>query len=158
MRPIYSVRPIRFLSKTMLTFPQDSLWVMLNPVQIIYSVLQLAPLAYDTIVTTMTVGKALLIRRRRGGIVSGSSSMLVQTFIREGKLRPTESIIHTLIKFKPGVFYYILISMANLVRSFLCCLSSDRHDCRSMGYFICSMSISCNCSQPSNFFEDPVSL
>jgi hypothetical protein len=40
----------------------------------------MAPLAYDTIVTVITVGKAILIRRRRGG----PSSMLIQTFIREG--------------------------------------------------------------------------
>jgi len=53
----------------------------------------MAPLAYDTIVTAITVGKAFMIRRRRGG----PSSMLIQTFIRE------------------GVFYYILISIANLV-------------------------------------------
>ncbi|KAF9647468.1 hypothetical protein BDM02DRAFT_3187982 [Thelephora ganbajun] len=52
----------------------------------------MAPLAYDTIVTVITVGKAIMIRRRRGG----PSSMLIQTFIRE------------------GVFYYILISIANL--------------------------------------------
>ncbi|KAF9778254.1 hypothetical protein BJ322DRAFT_507524 [Thelephora terrestris] len=53
----------------------------------------MAPLAYDTIVTVITVVKAFMIRRRRGG----PSSMLIQTFIRE------------------GVFYYILISIANLV-------------------------------------------
>ncbi|OCH96427.1 hypothetical protein OBBRIDRAFT_718231 [Obba rivulosa] len=59
----------------------------------------IAPLIYDTLVTTMTVGKAISIRRRSGG----PSSRLIQTFLREGKL-PTQR-----------VFYYILISIANLV-------------------------------------------
>jgi len=43
----------------------------------------------------MTVLKALNLRRISGG---GQSSRLIQTFLRE------------------GVFYYILISIANLVR------------------------------------------
>lgn len=42
----------------------------------------------------MTVWKAIQIRRRNGG----PSSRLIQTFLRE------------------GVFYYLLISIANLVR------------------------------------------
>ena len=46
-------------------------------------------------VTVMTVGKAITIRRRSGG----ASSRLIQTFLRE------------------GVFYYLLISIANLVRA-----------------------------------------
>ncbi|EJF67084.1 hypothetical protein DICSQDRAFT_164921 [Dichomitus squalens LYAD-421 SS1] len=53
----------------------------------------IAPLLYDTMVTFMTIGKAITIRRRNGG----PSSRLIQTFLRE------------------GVFYYILISIANLV-------------------------------------------
>ncbi|KZT08530.1 uncharacterized protein LAESUDRAFT_723398 [Laetiporus sulphureus 93-53] len=53
----------------------------------------IAPLAYDTMVTIMTVAKAITIRRRSGG----PNSRLIQTFIRE------------------GVFYYLLISIANLV-------------------------------------------
>ncbi|PCH34042.1 hypothetical protein WOLCODRAFT_141940 [Wolfiporia cocos MD-104 SS10] len=53
----------------------------------------LAPLAYDTMVTIMTIGKAIAMRRRSGG----PNSRLIQTFIRE------------------GVFYYMLISVANLV-------------------------------------------
>ncbi|KAI0673572.1 hypothetical protein C8Q78DRAFT_967987 [Trametes maxima] len=53
----------------------------------------IAPLLYDTLVTFMTIGKAVSIRRRSGG----PSSRLIQTFLRE------------------GVFYYILISFANLV-------------------------------------------
>ncbi|KIP10082.1 hypothetical protein PHLGIDRAFT_272630 [Phlebiopsis gigantea 11061_1 CR5-6] len=53
----------------------------------------IAPLLYDTIITAMTVVKAVLIRRRSGA----SSSRLIQTFLRE------------------GVFYYILISIANLI-------------------------------------------
>ncbi|KAF7303188.1 hypothetical protein MKEN_01282500 [Mycena kentingensis (nom. inval.)] len=53
----------------------------------------IAPLAFDTIVTFMTVVKAISIRRRNGS----PNSKLIQTFIRE------------------GVFYYLLISMANLV-------------------------------------------
>ncbi|KAL7285619.1 hypothetical protein ACG7TL_000723 [Trametes sanguinea] len=54
----------------------------------------IAPLLYDTLVTFMTICKAISIRRRNGG---GPSSRLIQTFLRE------------------GVFYYILISFANLV-------------------------------------------
>ena len=41
---------------------------------------QIAPLLYDTVVTMMTVGKAITIRRRNGG----PSSRLIQTFLREG--------------------------------------------------------------------------
>ncbi|EIN13912.1 hypothetical protein PUNSTDRAFT_57778, partial [Punctularia strigosozonata HHB-11173 SS5] len=53
----------------------------------------IAPLAFDTIVTTMTVAKAITVRRRNGGM----TSRLIQTFIRE------------------GVFYFLLISIANLI-------------------------------------------
>ncbi|KAL4246963.1 DUF6533 domain-containing protein [Abortiporus biennis] len=53
----------------------------------------IAPLLYDTMVTVVTVGKAITIRRRSGG----PSSRLIQTFLRE------------------GVFYYLLISVANLI-------------------------------------------
>ncbi|OAX32857.1 hypothetical protein K503DRAFT_701389 [Rhizopogon vinicolor AM-OR11-026] len=53
----------------------------------------IAPLLFDTIVTAITVWKAFTIRRRNGG----PSSKLIQTFLRE------------------GVFYYILISIANLI-------------------------------------------
>ncbi|KAG2022913.1 hypothetical protein CC2G_000629 [Coprinopsis cinerea AmutBmut pab1-1] len=53
----------------------------------------IAPLLFDTVVTFMTVWKAFHIRRRNGG----PSSRLIQTFLRE------------------GVFYYILISIANLI-------------------------------------------
>ncbi|KAK7063944.1 hypothetical protein R3P38DRAFT_2821379 [Favolaschia claudopus] len=53
----------------------------------------IAPLLFDTIVTFMTVWKAFTIRRRNGG----PNSRLIQTFLRE------------------GVFYYILISIANLI-------------------------------------------
>ncbi|KAG1885526.1 hypothetical protein F4604DRAFT_1615715 [Suillus subluteus] len=53
----------------------------------------IAPLLFDTIVTAITVWKAFAIRRRSGG----PSSKLIQTFLRE------------------GVFYYILISIANLI-------------------------------------------
>ncbi|KAJ6609373.1 hypothetical protein B0H10DRAFT_2166352 [Mycena sp. CBHHK59/15] len=56
-------------------------------------VVQIAPLLFDTIVTAMTVWKAFTIRRRNGG----PNSRLIQTFLRE------------------GVFYYILISIANLI-------------------------------------------
>ncbi|KAF9469843.1 hypothetical protein BDZ94DRAFT_1278975 [Collybia nuda] len=56
---------------------------------------QIAPLLFDTVVTAMTVWKAFNIRRRNGG----PNSRLIQTFLRE------------------GVFYYILISIANLVNS-----------------------------------------
>jgi hypothetical protein len=63
---------------------------------------QIAPLGFDTIVTFMTVFKAFYVRRRNGG----PSSRLIQTFLRE------------------GVFYYLLISIANLVclPLRLCCL------------------------------------
>ncbi|KAJ7492307.1 hypothetical protein FB451DRAFT_1551694 [Mycena latifolia] len=53
----------------------------------------IAPLLFDTVVTAMTVWKAFTIRRRNGG----PNSRLIQTFLRE------------------GVFYYILISIANLI-------------------------------------------
>ncbi|GLB35860.1 putative expressed protein [Lyophyllum shimeji] len=53
----------------------------------------IAPLLFDTIVTAMTVWKAFTIRKRNGG----PNSRLIQTFLRE------------------GIFYYILISIANLV-------------------------------------------
>ncbi|KAK2461409.1 hypothetical protein APHAL10511_005872 [Amanita phalloides] len=53
----------------------------------------IAPLLFDTLVTFMTVFKAFHIRRRNGG----PNSRLIQTFLRE------------------GVFYYILISIANLI-------------------------------------------
>ncbi|KAF9041776.1 hypothetical protein BDZ89DRAFT_1009578 [Hymenopellis radicata] len=53
----------------------------------------IAPLLFDTLVTLMTIIKAFAIRRRNGG----PNSRLIQTFIRE------------------GVFYYILISIANLI-------------------------------------------
>ncbi|KAF5368327.1 hypothetical protein D9758_002220 [Tetrapyrgos nigripes] len=51
----------------------------------------IAPLLFDTLVTFMTIFKALYIRRLNGG----PSSRLIQTFLR--------------------VFYYILISIANLI-------------------------------------------
>lgn len=47
----------------------------------------------------MTICKAFYVRRRNGG----PSSRLIQTFLRE------------------GVFYYLLISIANLVRLSLSC-------------------------------------
>ncbi|KAF8167319.1 hypothetical protein B0H34DRAFT_792058 [Crassisporium funariophilum] len=53
----------------------------------------IAPLLFDTVITFMTVWKAINIRRRNGG----PNSRLIQTFLRE------------------GVFYYILISIANLI-------------------------------------------
>ncbi|KAL0951588.1 hypothetical protein HGRIS_008269 [Hohenbuehelia grisea] len=53
----------------------------------------IAPLMFDTLVTFMTIWKAFDIRRHNGG----PSSPLIQTFLRE------------------GVFYYLLISIANLV-------------------------------------------
>lgn len=53
----------------------------------------IAPLGFDTMVTFMTIIKAVYIRKRNGG----PNSRLIQTFIRE------------------GVFYYIMISIANLV-------------------------------------------
>ncbi|THV07496.1 hypothetical protein K435DRAFT_959579 [Dendrothele bispora CBS 962.96] len=54
----------------------------------------IAPLLFDTVVTLMTIVRAFDIRRWNGG---GPSSRLIQTFLRE------------------GVFYYILISIANLI-------------------------------------------
>ncbi|KAJ7724265.1 hypothetical protein B0H16DRAFT_1786271 [Mycena metata] len=58
----------------------------------------IAPLLFDTIVTLMTIWKAFTIRRRNGG----PNSRLIQTFLRE------------------GVFYYILISIANLINGIFC--------------------------------------
>jgi len=69
----------------------------------------MAPLAYDTIVTVITVGKAVMIRRWRGG----PSSMLIQTFIREGD-STNDALPITCADWVAGVFYYILISIANL--------------------------------------------
>ncbi|KAI0684631.1 hypothetical protein BC835DRAFT_1422112 [Cytidiella melzeri] len=56
----------------------------------------IAPLIYNTIVTVMTVVKAITIRCRSGG----PSSQLIQTFLRKGV---------------EGVFYYLIISIANLI-------------------------------------------
>ncbi|KAJ7170206.1 hypothetical protein C8R46DRAFT_1350082 [Mycena filopes] len=53
----------------------------------------IAPLLFDTLVTSMTVWKAFKIRRRNGG----PNSRLIQTFLRE------------------GVFFFLLISSANLI-------------------------------------------
>ncbi|TFK77396.1 hypothetical protein BDN72DRAFT_891140 [Pluteus cervinus] len=53
----------------------------------------IAPLLFDTLVTFMTVLKAFNIRRKNGS----PNSRLIQTFMRE------------------GIFYYILISIANLI-------------------------------------------
>ncbi|KAJ8523347.1 hypothetical protein ONZ45_g209 [Pleurotus djamor] len=53
----------------------------------------IAPLLFDTMVTFMTIWKAFYIRRHNGG----PNSRLIQTFLRE------------------GVFYYLLISIANLI-------------------------------------------
>lgn len=53
----------------------------------------IAPLLFDTLVTLMTVWKAFYIRRKNGS----PNSRLIQTFLRE------------------GIFYYILISIANLI-------------------------------------------
>lgn len=78
---------------------------------------QIAPLAYDTIVTFLTVGKAIRIRRGREGMDLGSGNKLVATFIREGIAFLRFVLLAT--QSRTGIFYYILISAANLVRSFL---------------------------------------
>ena len=57
----------------------------------------------------MTVVKAITIRRRHGG----PNSRLIQTFIREGKVKIDVGIDSR--AFHAGVFYYILISIANLI-------------------------------------------
>jgi hypothetical protein len=54
----------------------------------------IAPLLFDSMVTFMTVWRAVRIRIQAGGL---RSSPIFQTFVRE------------------GVFYYILISIANLI-------------------------------------------
>jgi hypothetical protein len=57
----------------------------------------------------MTIAKAISIRRQYGG----PNSRLIQTFIREGDwslCMQRESYLSHL-----GVFYYILISIANLI-------------------------------------------
>ena len=46
---------------------------------------QIAPLLFDTLVTSMTIIKAFSIRRCNGG----PNSRLIQTFLREGKTRST---------------------------------------------------------------------
>ncbi|KAI0322072.1 hypothetical protein OF83DRAFT_1289573 [Amylostereum chailletii] len=51
-----------------------------------------APLAFDSIITIMTVGKAVYMRARHG-----ASSHIIQVFLRE------------------GLFYYLLISIVNLI-------------------------------------------
>ncbi|KAF7784119.1 hypothetical protein Agabi119p4_284 [Agaricus bisporus var. burnettii] len=53
----------------------------------------IALLLFDTVITFMTIWKAFTIKRRNGG----PNSRLIQTFLRE------------------GVFYYIMISIANLI-------------------------------------------
>ncbi|OJT08499.1 hypothetical protein TRAPUB_682 [Trametes pubescens] len=51
----------------------------------------IAPLLYDTVVTFLTVGKAISIRRRNGG----PSSRLIQTFLREDlRERGSETVSH----------------------------------------------------------------
>ncbi len=59
----------------------------------------------------MTVGKAITIRRRNGG----PSSRLIQTFLREGRSGIVKTQSLRLTDLLAGVFYYILISVANLV-------------------------------------------
>lgn len=71
---------------------------------------QIAPLMYDTLVTVMTVVKAVSIRRRSGG----SSSRLIQTFLREG-MHVFDALYTSWANGTLGVFYYILISIANLI-------------------------------------------
>lgn len=63
----------------------------------------------------MTVVKAFMIRRRNGG----PNSRLIQTFLREGThvqifFRFVLRLLTTSV-FSIGVFYYILIAIANLV-------------------------------------------
>ena len=60
-------------------------------------------------VTAMTVIKAVTIRRRSGA----ASSRLIQTFLREGKLFAVQLGDDSYAAV--GVFYYLLISVANLV-------------------------------------------
>jgi len=75
---------------------------------------QIAPLLFDTVVTFMTVWKAFNIRRRNGG----PNSRLIQTFLREGSFTLFDQAFDFLTPIAlTGVFYYILISIANLVSS-----------------------------------------
>ncbi|KAF8971753.1 hypothetical protein BDZ97DRAFT_1913662 [Flammula alnicola] len=75
-------------------FDKGPVFLCRNRIRRIYSVgFFIAPLLFDTVITFMTVWKAFNIRRRNGG----PNSRLIQTFLRE------------------GVFYYILISIANLI-------------------------------------------
>lgn len=65
-----------------------------------YLVFQIAPLAYDTIITCMTVGKALRIRREREQINFGgsnNSNKLMDTFIREG-IKTFDPLVPSLLK------------------------------------------------------------
>lgn len=87
----------------------------------------------------MTVWKAFNIRRRNGG----PNSRLIQTFLREGAfflfVLPPVIFAHRI--YPPGVFYYILISIANLVgpqAAFYFPKFNLTHIPRSMAYSICS--------------------
>lgn len=72
---------------------------------------KIAPLLFDTLVTAMTVWKAFHIRIRNGG----ANSKLIQTFLREGKCLTYARVVKPSDISFSGVFYYILISVANLV-------------------------------------------
>ena len=86
-----------------------------NEQDFLTTTLQIAPLLFDTVVTFMTIWKAFTIRRRNGG----PSSRLIQTFLREGtylhQCSDEPDYVPIFSSYFVGVFYYILISIANLV-------------------------------------------
>lgn len=89
-------------------------------------VLQMASLAFDATVTAMTLWKAFRLRRSYGA----ATSPLIQTFLQEGKLIVLRRD-HRLKEFPClGIFYFVFISIANLVRF------TAYFSCRSKTYFL----------------------
>ena len=89
-------------------------------------------------VTFMTVGKAIIIRRRNGG----PSSRLIQTFLREGKFEANSAVPPTLT-FDRGVLLYPHLNrepgaLSTFPLSRAECLSCV---CRSTESFISSTSL-----------------
>ena len=76
---------------------------------------QMASLAFDAVVTTLTLFKAFRIRQDCGA----TSNPLIQTFLREGIDKISSSTYVDLpCPLSSGIFYFVLISIANLVRIF----------------------------------------
>lgn len=75
----------------------------------------MASLAFDATVTAMTVWKAFKIRR----VCGPTHSPLIQVFLREGApgflANATRILTSMLFSCLKGVFYFVFISIANLV-------------------------------------------